>query len=102
MTRVNIDSFVLYADALSVLDVLTDEQSGRLFKAIRDYVRGEQVDDVETAVKIAFIPIKNHLDRDRAKYAEKCRRNAENGKLGGRPKKVDVEATVKVKKKKKK
>lgn len=96
------DSFVLYVDSLEILDSLSEKQCGQLFKAIRDYAKGNEPKNIDPVVEIAFIPIRNYMDRNAKKYEAKCERARENGRLGGRPKKVDVEATVKVKKKKKK
>ena len=33
-------SFILHNDSLNVLDILTDEQAGKLFKAIKNYQNG--------------------------------------------------------------
>ena len=41
----------------------------------------------DRALTMAFVPIKRRMDKDTAAYMEKCRKNQENGKLGGRPKK---------------
>jgi len=81
------DSFVLYADSLDILDLLSDEQAGQLFRTIRCYVRGEDLPELDQIIKLAFIPIKNHLDRDAEKYERICKKRREVGALGGRPKK---------------
>ena len=81
------DSFVLYADSLDILDLLSDEQAGQLFRTIRSYVRGEDLPELDQIIKLAFIPIKNHLDRDAEKYERICKKRREVGALGGRPKK---------------
>lgn len=83
------DSFMLYANALDVLDLLTDEQCGQLFRAIRDYVVGKELQELDQATRIAFCSIKNQLDRDREKYEAICEKNKESGRRGGRPKKAD-------------
>jgi hypothetical protein len=41
-------------------------------------------------LKLAFLPIKNTLDNDRAKYEEVCEKRKEAGKKGGRPHKTEV------------
>ena len=82
------DSFVLYTKIKEVLEALTMEQRGLLFTAIMDYeCSGQmpQIDDV--CVKLAFIPVKHDLDATNASYDNRCAKNRENGKLGGRPKK---------------
>lgn len=83
------NSFKLYNDSLSILELLSDEEAGQLFKAIYQYVIGKRktlpdFGDNRTLV-IAFTPIKNYIDRDTEKYIQKCMENQENGKKGGRP-----------------
>jgi len=76
---------LIYIDQLDILDELTNEQIGELFLAIKNYAKGEKV-ELSQILKIAFIPIKNQMDRDFEKYENICKRNAENGLKGGRPK----------------
>ena len=47
----------------------------------------------DRALTMAFVPIKRRMDKDTAAYMEKCRKNQENGRLGGRPRK-DENRTV--------
>lgn len=85
----NKKSFIIYCDSLDVLDVLTREEAGELFLTIRDYVRGEQPKPSKT-VEVAFIPIKNSIDRDLEKWKVVRERNIVNGKKGGRPAKSNI------------
>ena len=78
--------FILHLDSLSVLDELTNEQAGILFKAIRDYNLGKET-KLDFAMRMAFIPFKNQFERDLEKYNNTCERNKNNGSKGGRPKK---------------
>jgi hypothetical protein len=78
--------FILHLDSLSVLDELTNEQAGILFKAIRDYNLGKEP-ELDFAMRMAFIPFKNQFERDLEKYNNTCERNRNNGSKGGRPKK---------------
>jgi hypothetical protein len=78
--------FILHLDSLSVLDELTNEQAGILFKAIRDYNLGKEP-ELDFAMRMAFIPFKNQFERDLEKYNSTCERNRNNGAKGGRPKK---------------
>jgi hypothetical protein len=78
--------FILHLDSLSVLDELTNEQAGILFKAIRDYNSGKEP-ELDFAMRMAFIPFKNQFERDLEKYNSTCERNRNNGAKGGRPKK---------------
>lgn len=79
-------AFLIYKDTLDVLDLLTDEQAGKLFKAIRDFNNGKQP-ELELALQVAFLPFKNQFDRDSNKYERITERNRINGAKGGRPKK---------------
>jgi hypothetical protein len=81
--------FILHLDSLSVLDELTNEQAGILFKAIKDYNLGIEP-ELDFAMRMAFIPFKNQFERDLEKYQSICERNKNNGSLGGRPKKANV------------
>lgn len=78
-------SFVLYKDSLEILDDLTDEQAGKLFKAIRSYQTGEEI-ELDPITKIAFTPFRTHFVRDDEKYQKIVERNKNNGSKGGRPK----------------
>jgi hypothetical protein len=77
-------SFILYNDSLKVLDELTDEQAGVLFKAIFKYQNGIET-DLDFGLKMAFLPFKNQFERDLEKYENVVERNKINGSKGGRP-----------------
>lgn len=81
------NNFLLYKDFESTLDLLNDEQSGKLFKALYRYVNGRNEPDFENdgMLKVAFNILKTQLERDLLKYNERVKRNKENGKKGGRP-----------------
>lgn len=70
-------SIIIYADCIAILEELTYEQAGRLFKAILSYVNEEPVTEIEgdLALKMAFKVLKNQIDRDTEKYVEKCEKN---------------------------
>jgi len=78
-------SFILHKDSLSVLDDLSDEQAGRLFKAIRAHQCGIDI-EADAITKIALSPFKSQFDRDDEKYERKVNSNKINGMKGGRPK----------------
>jgi hypothetical protein len=79
-------SFIIHLDSLNVLDQLTDEQSGQLFKAIHEFHKGNDP-ELDFGLRMAFLPFKNQFIRDLEKYESKVVSNRENGKKGGRPKK---------------
>lgn len=77
-------SFILYCDTLAVLDHLTDEQAGQLFKAICSYQKEEEI-ELSPLLNVAFSPFKSQFERDHDKYEKICERNRINGLKGGRP-----------------
>lgn len=83
----NKKSFVLYCDLIATVDHLPDKKAGELFKHILKYVNDENPISKDLIVRIAFEPIKQQLKRDLKKYEKRRSASAENGKLGGRPKK---------------
>ncbi len=78
-------SFNLFTDYKEVFDDLTDEQAGQIIKAIFAHETGEEC-QLAGLMNAVFTPIRQQLDRNRESYAEKCAKNRENGKTGGRPK----------------
>jgi hypothetical protein len=84
-------SFLLHVDALTVLNELSNEQAGQLFKAIANFQNGTELnpfsDPGAFGLRMAFLPFKNQFARDVEKYNGIVERNKENGKKGGRPKK---------------
>ena len=80
------DNFLLKKTQHNVFIELSDEEAGKLIKGIYKYVNTGK-SDLEGYLKIIFIPIKEEIDKNERAYEESCRRNQENGKLGGRPKK---------------
>ena len=81
----NKKSFLLHIDSLDVLDDLSDEQAGMLFKAIKSYQLGDEF-ELNSIVKIAFSPFKNQFSRDDEKYQKTCERRAVAGSKGGKQK----------------
>lgn len=67
-------SFILHIDSLDILDDLTDEEAGVLFKAIKSYQKNEEV-NLCSVVKIAFSPFRNQFNRDGIKYENLCEKN---------------------------
>lgn len=75
-------SFLLHIDSLDILDELSDEQAGMLFKAIAAHQKGMDY-ELDSIVRIAFSPFKNQFIRDENKYDETCIRRADAGRKGG-------------------
>lgn len=78
-------SFLMYTSYLDNVEILSDEEAGQLLKAIYAFVNGNELPKLDRVVQLTFNPIKSHLERDKEKYDNICKRNSENGKKGGRP-----------------
>lgn len=64
-------SFIIHKDSLRVLDELTDEEAGRLFKAIKAYQCGETL-TADTLTKIALSPFISQFEKDAIKSRCGC------------------------------
>lgn len=78
-------SFLLHKDSLSILNQLTEEEAGKLFKAIYDY-QTNNILPQDRFIAIIFEPFLNQFKRDDLKYQNVVERNKINGAKGGRPK----------------
>lgn len=87
------NAFLLYIDRLEVLDGMSDADAGKLFRAIRDYVKDGSTPERGTIVSIAFLALKPALDSDSEKYHLMCLKRSEAGKRGGRPRKQENSET---------
>ena len=83
------NSFLIYLDYEEQFNLLTNEQIGRLMRAIIKYEKTSEITELDGMTKMAFSFIKTRLDRDREKYNKRCEKNRENAKKGGRPKKEE-------------
>ena len=84
--RMNKDSIIFYISQYEAIkDDLSDEQLGRLFRALFEKELGNKV-VLGNDIKIAFNFLNNQMVVDKKKYEEKCARLRENGKKGGAPK----------------
>ena len=81
-------SFVLYYEYREHLQILTDEERGKLLMALLDYGATGETQKLEGAALMAFSFITSQMDRDAERYAEKCKKRSEAGKQGGRPRKA--------------
>lgn len=70
-------SFVLYVDNIQQIELLTNDEAGRLLKRIYRYVdTGRDEDSGIRLLDVLFAGIKAQLDRDAAKYKAKCETNS--------------------------
>jgi len=57
---------------MEILDDLTGEQAGKVFKAIKAFEMDGELPEFTGELKMAWIPFKNALIRTRKKWEEKC------------------------------
>lgn len=81
-------SFVLFNDLSDPVQSLSNEEAGKLFKAIFEYQNGGIEQELSGASEMAFTFIKQQLDRNHERYELICERNRRNGAKGGRPKSI--------------
>jgi hypothetical protein len=70
-------SFILHKDSLSVLNKLSDEEAGKLFKAIFNY-QSQNILPTNNLISIIFEPFLNQFKRDEEKYQNVVERNKIN------------------------
>ena len=82
-------SFIIYTDSRGIVNKLSNERAGILFKTIFSYCDDENPICDDEVVDIVFEHFKNILKRDLKKYENIIDRNRNNGKKGGRPQKKE-------------
>lgn len=80
-------SFVLYADILHTLELLSDQQAGILFKHLLRYVNDKDPELDDPLIKVVFEPIRQSLKRDLERWDQTRAKRSEAGKLGAQAKK---------------
>lgn len=76
-------SFVLYTSYIHAIELLTDDQAGKLLKLIFNYVNDLNPEENDVIVKLAFEPIKQQLKRDLIEWRSERKRRSAAGKVGG-------------------
>lgn len=81
------NSYVMYKAWSYMILPMSNENAGILFKAICNYQLGQQAHIDDDSLGGMFEMMKASFALDDAKYRDKCIKNSENGRKGGRPKK---------------
>lgn len=76
------NSFILYTDFYDVIKDLTDEQIGKLHRAIYIYQLEDKIIELDAITQIAFKFIRLQLDKNKSKWEETKEKRAEAGKKG--------------------
>ena len=82
---------VLYKSLVPVINTLTDEQAGILFRATLRYAfEGEEPAFNDQALVVAWVMFQDQLDRGAAAYEKKCETNQYNAYYGAMKKKGET------------
>ncbi len=78
------NSFLFYYDWEEIIDSLTDNQAGKIIKAMLDHSRGEKV-ELKPYLASLFISFRQMLDRNKENYdhVSEVRRNSANIRWAG-------------------
>ena len=79
-------SFVMYDSWTEMVEELTDEEAGRLLKAIYAYRQDKTHKPEDRALRPVFNILKQRFDEDEEAYQDKIAKRSEAGQKGGRPK----------------
>ena len=71
------NSMIIRLEGREQVELLTNEQSGILFKALLRYAAGDELPEMDATTKMCFMFIRQQIDRDNAAYNERCEKNAE-------------------------
>ena len=80
------DSFVIVREQRPAFDCLSDDDAGRLIKAVLAYQFDGIEPDLPPVPQMAFAMMKPVFERFAARYAETCRKRKEAGAKGGKAK----------------
>ena len=72
-------SFMIYLDNEKQVNMLTDEQAGKLFKALFEFAKdGTETDFNDGMIAMAFSFMTDSIKRDTERYESICQKRAEN------------------------
>ena len=80
----NKKSFILYCDYAKHISYLSDEDAGRLFKALFEFIEEGTQPELPPAAQMAFSFISDQLLRDLEKWESISRKRSEAGKRGAK------------------
>ena len=81
------NSFILYKDQQEIIDKLSDENAGKLIKAIYQYANTGEIPELNELLSIAIIPFKQSIDRNSEKWEETKEKRRRAGKISAEKKK---------------
>lgn len=72
------NSFILRCDVIDRFARYSNEEFGKLIKAISNYVKYGEIPELDDNLMIAFDFIRVDIDADMEKYEKTCQKNKEN------------------------
>lgn len=84
------NSFILYTDYFEQIEMLTIEQRGVLLTALMLSQMGEELPEMESTTKMAFMFISADIRRNNEKYKRIIERRKEAGRKGGQAKQANL------------
>ena len=77
-------AFLIYNDSFDIVSELSDEQAGKLFKALFEYsINGTELSTEDSLLKVSFKMMKGSLRRDSEKYVKTLNSRNKKAKIGG-------------------
>jgi hypothetical protein len=73
-----IEYFLAYHSYIDAMTPLSDEESGRLFRACLVYSKTGSITELSGNERYVFPSIKSQIDRDNEKYQKRCDKNRQN------------------------
>ena len=87
--------FILFLNFLPMIDALTDEEAGRLIKAIMHHENGEEIDLTnDRIVQAAYLGITPQIDLQNEKWEKTKEARREAGRRGGLAKASNAKQTL--------
>ena len=87
--------FILFLNFLPMIDALTDEEAGRLIKAIMHHENGEEIDlTYDRLVQAAYLGITPQIDLQNEKWEKTKEARREAGRRGGLAKASNAKQTL--------
>lgn len=74
------NTILLFTEHRAAIDYLSDEDAGKLIKALFAYVDEGQLPDFNGPMMSLFMVIRTQIDRSHEAYKAKCERNSANAK----------------------
>ncbi len=87
-------SFVLYSDLIHTTQLLSNEDTGKVFKWVLDYVNDNDPKPLEGLLSAVCEPIKQQLKRDLIKYEKKREQYSVAGKLSAESRRLKKEKEI--------